>query len=170
MPGSLERDYRREHGVSEPIGQGVRSGSVKGVPFALRPSLSANIQLPGVFAFPAPRRTYADGTPMQTPTTIQLVGHEIAIAWSDGVESYFAEEFLRAASPSAENMGERDVLGRQIGGDPRTTFPGVTVVSWKQIGNYALQFEFSDGHRTGLYSFDYLRRLHDNPGQSPKAL
>ena len=64
---------------------------------------------------------------MLAPTDIQLIGNEVAIRWSDGVESYFAGEFLRAASPSAENMGERDVLGRQIGGDPRTAFPGVTV-------------------------------------------
>lgn len=107
---------------------------------------------------------------MQTPTNIQLVGPEVAILWSDGVESYFTGEFLRAASPSAENMGERDVLGRQIGGDARTSFPGVTVLSWQRIGNYALQFEFSDGHRTGLFSFDYLRRLHDNPTQPPKTI
>ena len=32
-------------------------------------------------------------------------------------------------------------------------------VSAKDIGNYALRFEFSDGHRTGLYSYDYLRSL-----------
>ena len=31
--------------------------------------------------------------------------------------------------------------------------------SWEQVGNYALRFDFSDGHRTGLYSFDYLRVL-----------
>ncbi len=107
---------------------------------------------------------------MLTPTDIQLIGNEIAIRWSDGVESYFAGEFLRAASPSAENMGERDVLGRQVGGDPRTAFPGVTVLGWKRIGNYALNFEFSDGHRTGLYSYDYLRRLHDNPSLPPKSV
>ncbi len=106
---------------------------------------------------------------MLTPVDIQLIGHEIAIRWSDGVESYFAGEFLRAASPSAENMGERDVLGRQIGGDPRTSFPGVTVVHWTRVGNYAINFEFSDGHRTGLYSFDYLRRLHEDPGANPKS-
>ena len=106
---------------------------------------------------------------MLTPTDIQLIGNEIAIRWSDGAESYFTHEFLRAASPSAENIGERDILGRQIGGDSRTSFPGVTVLGWKRIGNYALNFEFSDGHRSGLYSFEYLRRLADNPGANPKA-
>ncbi len=107
---------------------------------------------------------------MFMPVDIQLIGTEVALRWNDGAESYFTGGFLRAASPSAENMGERDVLGRQIGGDPRTSFPGVTVVNWSRVGNYAIAFEFSDGHRTGLYSYAYLRRLHDNPGQSPKNL
>ena len=106
---------------------------------------------------------------MVTPVDIQLIGTEVALRWSDGVESYFTGEFLRAASPSAENMGERDVLGRQIGGDPRTSFPGVTVVNWSRVGNYALNFEFSDGHRTGLYSYAYLRQLHERPDSHPKA-
>ena len=51
-----------------------------------------------------------------------------------------------------------------IGGDPRTSFPGVTVVRWERVGNYAICFEFSDGHRTGLYTYDYLRGLHERKG------
>jgi DUF971 family protein len=96
---------------------------------------------------------------MPTPTTIQLIGQEVAIAWSDGVETYFDSERLRAASPSAENLGERDIFGQQHGGGGPRTFPGVRVLGWERIGNYAFRFEFSDGHRTGLYSFDYLRKL-----------
>ncbi|MBL9207686.1 MAG: DUF971 domain-containing protein, partial [Opitutaceae bacterium] len=38
-------------------------------------------------------------------------------------------------------------------------FGGVTVVGWERVGNYAIRFDFSDGHRTGLYSYDYLRDL-----------
>ena len=75
------------------------------------------------------------------------------------VESYFEFERLRAASPSAETQGERDILGVQYGGDGPTEVPGVTVLGWEQVGNYALRFDFSDGHRTGLYSFEYLRKL-----------
>lgn len=96
---------------------------------------------------------------MNLPTNIQLVGNEVAILWDDGMESYFEFERLRAASPSAETQGERDILGVQYGGGGPRKFPGVTVLSWEQIGNYALRFDFSDGHRTGLYSFDYLRNL-----------
>lgn len=96
---------------------------------------------------------------MQTPANIQLIGQEVAILWSDGAETYHAMEALRAASPSAENIGERDILGNQYGGDGPKTFPGVTVTGWERVGNYAVRFDFSDGHRTGLYSYAHLRRL-----------
>jgi len=96
---------------------------------------------------------------MHAPANIQLIGQELAIVWADGVETYLSFERLRAASPSAETQGERDILGQQHGGHPPRAFPGVQVLGWEQVGNYALRFEFSDGHRTGLYSYDYLRRL-----------
>ena len=96
---------------------------------------------------------------MISPSRVQVIGSEVAIAWSDGAESYLAAEYLRAASPSASNMGERDIFGNQYGGDGPRKFPGVLVTGWEQVGNYALRFDFSDGHRTGLYSYDYLRRL-----------
>lgn len=96
---------------------------------------------------------------MHAPTNIQLVGHEVAIAWADGAESYLPFEKLRAASPSAANMGETDILGNKYGGDGPKQFPGVQVVGWAIVGNYAIRFDFSDGHNTGLYSYDYLRKL-----------
>jgi DUF971 family protein len=96
---------------------------------------------------------------MHTPTNVQVIGNEVAILWEDGVESYFDFEKLRAASPSASNMGERDILGNQYGGDGPKKFTGVQVVGWERVGNYALRFDFSDGHNSGLYSFDYLREL-----------
>jgi DUF971 family protein len=93
------------------------------------------------------------------PTNIQLIGDEVAIAWSDGSETYHAGDKLRASSPSAETQGERDILGQQYGGDGPKKFPGVRVLGWERVGNYAIRFDFSDGHRTGLYSYDYLRKL-----------
>lgn len=97
---------------------------------------------------------------MPEPVLVQIVGDEVAIAWSDGAESYYRGEALRAASPSAETQGERDIFGQQYGGAGGRRFEGVRVVGWEKVGNYALRFDFSDGHRTGLYSFDYLRRLN----------
>ena len=70
---------------------------------------------------------------MPQPVNIQLIGPEIAIAWDDGMETYFLGEDLRAASPSAENIGERDILGNQYGGDGPKRFPGVTVLGWDAV-------------------------------------
>jgi len=96
---------------------------------------------------------------MQAPQDIQIIGSEVAVLWEDGVESYFPSELLRAASPSAETRGEKDIFGRQYGGDGPAKFPGVTVLAWERVGNYALRFDFSDGHGSGLYTYDYLRQL-----------
>lgn len=96
---------------------------------------------------------------MRSPARIEIIGQEVAIVWDDGAESYFPFEKLRAASPSAETQGERDIFGQQYGGGGAKKFPGVEVTGWEQVGNYALRFDFSDGHRTGLYSYDYLRKL-----------
>jgi DUF971 family protein len=96
---------------------------------------------------------------MQPPKNIQAIGEEIAVAWADGKESYFPMAYLRANSPSAETRGEVDILGNRHGGHGPMDFPGVTVTGWEFVGNYAVRFQFSDGHGTGLYSWDYLREL-----------
>jgi DUF971 family protein len=95
---------------------------------------------------------------VKTPRNIQLIGNQIAIAWNDGVETFFPAEVLRAASPSAETRGEQDILGNQYGGESKK-YAGVEVLGWEHVGNYALRFDFSDGHHTGLYSYDYLIQL-----------
>ena len=97
---------------------------------------------------------------MKPPETIQLIGNEVAIRWDDGEEDFLPMDRLRALSPSAETQGERDLLGNLIGGgEPGRDFTGVTVTGWAPVGGYAIQFTFSDGHQTGLYSFDYLREV-----------
>ena len=97
--------------------------------------------------------------PMNKLDRIELIGSEVALLWADGTEQYVQVERLRAASPSAENTGERDLLGRKFGGTDQKSYPGVTLRGWKPVGGYAIQFEFSDGHNTGLYTFEYLRAL-----------
>ena len=98
---------------------------------------------------------------MHIPEEVQIIGSEVALRWEDGRESYLSFSRLRAASPSAEVRGERDIFGQQYGGEAPKDFSGVAVTGWERIGNYALRFEFSDGHRTGLYSYDLLRQLDD---------
>lgn len=96
---------------------------------------------------------------MQRLEHIDAIGDLIALRWQDGAEHFIPMERLRAWSPSAENTGERDLLGNQIGGTDQKEFPGVVVKSWRVVGGYALQFDFSDGHNTGIYSWEYLRAL-----------
>ncbi len=94
------------------------------------------------------------------PETIQAIGVEIAIRWNDGHESYHPMEFLRANSPSAETKGETDLLGNRMGGSDQTDFTGIRVTGWEIIGGYAIQFTFSDGHNTGIFSYEFLRELN----------
>ena len=96
---------------------------------------------------------------MPKPKHIDIIGTELAIQWEDGDESFLPHAFLRQHSPSASNKGERDIFGTQYGGTTQTKFPGVQVRGWQAVGNYAIRIEFSDGHNTGIYSWDYLRKL-----------
>ena len=95
---------------------------------------------------------------------IQLIGNEVAIRWKDGTENYYRMDKLRAPSPSAETQGERDLLGNEmIEVDHGRDFDDITVTNWNAIGGYAIQFHLSDGHKTGIYAFDYLKAI------APKA-
>lgn len=101
--------------------------------------------------------------PVIAPTDIQLIGSEVALRWDDGREGFISFATLRAASPSAETRGERDIFGHQYGGTVPKNYVGVEVTGWERIGNYAIRFDFSDGHRTGLYSYVLLRELGEAP-------
>ncbi len=96
---------------------------------------------------------------MKPPRNIQLIGSELALLWDDGDETYIAASKLRAASPSAETAGERDIFGVLHGGERGRDYAAVEIVSWQFVGNYAIRFRFSDGHATGLYSYELLRSL-----------
>lgn len=94
------------------------------------------------------------------PTNIQQIGHELAIRWNDGNEFYFKLEFLRRVCPCAACGGEPDVLGNIS--RPQVTYTGESfqLAGFKIVGGYALQPRWRDGHETGLYTFQYLQRLH----------
>jgi len=89
----------------------------------------------------------------------QLIGDEFAIRWNDGVESYLPLERFRRACPCASCGGEPDVLGNISRPDVTYTPSSFELLGWQMIGGYALQPKWADGHSTGLYSFQYLRRL-----------
>jgi len=91
------------------------------------------------------------------PSRIYQAGPEtLAIVWSDGRESRYGVRELRLACPCAtcrdELTGERLL-------DPSRVPDDVRPVSLSSVGNYGLKIRWSDGHDTGIYSFDRLREL-----------
>jgi len=98
------------------------------------------------------------------PTNIQPIGDELAIAWNDGTESFFKLEILRRACPCAACGGEPDVLGNVSRPHATYTDKSFKLVSFDLVGGYALQPHWADGHRSGIYSFTYLRHLRQAAG------
>jgi|ERR1043165_4659807 DUF971 family protein len=84
----------------------------------------------------------------------------LTIQWDDGASSYYTIAYLRRMSPSAEAREMREKLKK----NPLTVLPATTggplvAVGAEMIGNYAIKIEFSDGHSTGIYSWEYLREI-----------
>ena len=96
-------------------------------------------------------------TPIPTEIKLHQVSRVLEIAFSDGTRFKLPYEFLRVYSPSAEVRGHgpgQEVL--QIGKK------NIEVKGVEPVGSYAVQLTFSDGHDTGLYSWDYLHELGEN--------
>jgi DUF971 family protein len=101
------------------------------------------------------------------PTNVQLIGNELAVQWNDGEESYVPLEFLRRACPCAACGGEPDVLGQMVRPHVTYTQQSFELEGFTMVGGYALQPRWRDGHNTGIYSFQYLRRLHPAAQEKP---
>ena len=104
------------------------------------------------------------------PMDIQVVGQELAIKWDDGSESFVPLEKLRRNCPCAGCQGERDVMGNLYKGPAQPFTPqSVQLVRVERVGGYAVQPVWADGHNTGLYAFDYLRRVAETSTDSTAA-
>ncbi len=94
------------------------------------------------------------------PLDIQPIGNELAIKWDDAQESFISLETLRRACPCAGCKGEADVMGHLHKGPEIPLTPqSFQLRQLVPIGTYAVQPVWADGHNTGIYSFDYLRRV-----------
>ncbi len=94
-----------------------------------------------------------------TPKDIQLIGNELGIRWNDGAESYLSLDRFRRACPCAACGGEPDVLGNLVRPDVKYSAASFELRGWQLVGGYALQPQWTDGHSSGIYSYQYLRRL-----------
>ena len=93
-------------------------------------------------------------TPLPTEIKLHQVSRKLEIAFDNGVRFELPYEFLRVYSPSAEVRGHgpgQEVL--QVGKK------NIEVKNVEPVGSYALGLTFSDGHDTGIYSWDYLYEL-----------
>jgi DUF971 family protein len=108
---------------------------------------------------------------MEAPRKLDLKKDRgLTIEWSDGTTSYYSIPYLRKMSPSAEMRELRDQLAK----NPLTVLPSnlgsqkgpLTALDAELVGNYAIRIRFSDGHDTGIYSWDYLRSI-DPANQKP---
>ena len=93
------------------------------------------------------------------PANIAVIGNEVAIAWSDGKETYLSLEKLRRSCPCASCCGEPDALGNIERPEVRYAAESFQLRGWQLVGGYAFQPSWADGHATGLFSFTYLRKL-----------
>ena len=101
------------------------------------------------------------GLDPKTPHPTRIVVHRqsrvLEIEFDDGSHYRLPFEYLRVYSPSAEVRGHGP--GQEV---LQTGKREVDVLALEPIGNYAVQPRFSDGHATGLYSWDYLHWLGAN--------
>ncbi|TAM36692.1 MAG: DUF971 domain-containing protein [Burkholderiaceae bacterium] len=91
------------------------------------------------------------GSPTPQDITVHSQSRVLEITFTDGVTYRIPFELMRVYSPSAEVMGHG--RGQEV---LQTGKREVDLVSLEPIGNYAVQPTFSDGHESGIFSWDYL--------------
>ena len=99
-------------------------------------------------------------SPTPTALTVHSQSRVLEVAFSDGAEFKIPFELMRVYSPSAEVQGHGP--GQEV---LQTGKRNVGVVELESIGNYAVKPIFSDGHESGIFSWDYLYHLGVNQDQ-----
>jgi len=93
-------------------------------------------------------------SPTPQALTVHAQSRVLEISFSDGASFRIPFELMRVYSPSAEVQGHGE--GQEVLQTGKRT---VTLQSLEPVGNYAVQPVFSDGHDTGIFSWDYLYHL-----------
>ena len=95
------------------------------------------------------------GLTSQTPQPVSVTAHQqsrvLEVSFSDGCAFRIPFELMRVYSPSAEVQGHGP--GQEV---LQTGKREVLLTALEPVGNYAVQPTFSDGHNTGIFSWDYL--------------
>ena len=96
---------------------------------------------------------------MQAPADLQVIGSELAIRWPDGKESYLSLEELRKRCPCAACCGEPGLIQPIPGVARPLRLESFRLKGMQTVGGYAIQPTWEDGHGTGIYSWEYLRKI-----------
>jgi prepilin-type processing-associated H-X9-DG protein len=108
--------------------------------------------------------------PRKKPTSVKIhvsSGSGVDITWADGHASHYDFAFLREECPCATCNDEREkkhALKSRAPGFASSPVlpmfkPKPSAKAAAQVGSYAIQISFSDGHSTGIYSYDLLRNI-----------
>lgn len=100
---------------------------------------------------------------MNPPTDIDIKKDRgVTIRWADGGTAFYSVAYLRRMSPSAEARDLREQIERNpltiVRSGPAPSGP-LVILEAELRGNYALWLKFSDGHATGIYSWEYLKDI-----------
>lgn len=105
---------------------------------------------------------------MTAATEIRLrrAENQLHITFDNGAVAVLAAEYLRVESPSAEVQGHTPADKRLVAGKQ-----DVGIVAVEPVGHYAISLRFSDGHDTGIYTWDFLLQLdREQPERWPAYL
>ena len=93
-------------------------------------------------------------------------GELLKVAWSDGGESVFEQKALRRACPCAVCREQRLKLGpdRFV---PASVMQAMRIERTAPVGRYGVKIFWSDGHNTGIYTFEMLREWAEGPEGKP---
>ncbi|MDB5892704.1 MAG: hypothetical protein JWQ88_235 [Rhodoferax sp.] len=100
------------------------------------------------------------GAPTPTAITVHETSRMLEVGFSDGASFRIPFELMRIYSPSAEVQGHG--AGQEI---LQTGMRDVTLTGLEPVGNYGVQPAFSDGHTTGIFTWDYLYFLGSQQAQ-----
>ena len=102
----------------------------------------------------------SNSTPQPTAITVHQQSRVLEVGFSDGQTFRIPFELMRIYSPSAEVQGHGP--GQEV---LQTGKREVELTELEPVGNYAVQPTFSDGHNSGIYSWDYLYFLGSQEAQ-----
>jgi DUF971 family protein len=104
------------------------------------------------------------------PKQIKIVDKDkLSLLWNDGNNSIISLKYLRDECPCAGCKGETILFKTYRPPKPTVFSPEMyKITSINEVGDYAIQIGWKDGHNTGIYSWDYIKILQDGDSGNTK--